>query len=138
MELSQRAGQLSIVSLMGRGTPVSVKLYPRAPNCQEGSAGWHQQSTALIELRVMSSRSLRSAQARKRVPSLPSASLGQDATLSFVVRGRSMFWIADCGLRRGMEHGAWSKARRARREVGRDRGQPLLEVGGALRLRLEA
>jgi hypothetical protein len=35
----------------------------------------------------MSSRSLRSAQARKRVPSLASPPLGQDASLSFVVIG---------------------------------------------------
>jgi hypothetical protein len=41
-----------------------------------------------LELRVMSSRSLRSAQARKRVPSLATPSLGQDATLSLIVRGR--------------------------------------------------
>jgi hypothetical protein len=53
-----------------------------------GEAGRKQQSSALIELRVMSSRSLRSAQARKRVPSLAAPSLGQDASLSFVVRGK--------------------------------------------------
>jgi hypothetical protein len=47
-----------------------------------------QVCSALIELRVMSSRSLRSAQARKRVPSLAAPSLGQDATLSFVVTDR--------------------------------------------------
>ena len=37
---------------------------------------------------VISSRSLRSAQARKRVPGLASPSLGHYATLSFIVRGR--------------------------------------------------
>ena len=31
MELSQRTGQLLIICLMGRGTPVTVNLYPRAP-----------------------------------------------------------------------------------------------------------
>jgi hypothetical protein len=36
----------------------------------------------------VSSRSLRSAQSRKRVPSLPSASLGQKASQSFVVNRR--------------------------------------------------
>ena len=30
MELSQRTGQLSIVSVMGRGTPVTVNLLPRS------------------------------------------------------------------------------------------------------------
>ena len=37
MELSQRTGRLSIVRVLGRGTPVAVNLYPRAPNCQEDS-----------------------------------------------------------------------------------------------------
>ena len=44
VELSQRTGQLLIVCLMGRGTPVTVNLYPHAPNCQERSADWHQQA----------------------------------------------------------------------------------------------
>ena len=39
-------------------------------------------------LYVISSRSLRSAQSRKRVPSLASPSLGHYAALSFIVRGR--------------------------------------------------
>jgi hypothetical protein len=50
---------------------------------------------------VISSRSLRSAQARKRVPGLASPSLGHYATLSFIVRGRGP---ENFGL--GIGHGA--------------------------------
>jgi hypothetical protein len=54
---------------------------------------------------------------------MPSASLSQYASLSFVVRGRGKLWIAD------WRYEMWEG-------IGQ-RAMPL-EVGGALRLRLEA
>ena len=90
---------------------------------------------------VISSRSLRSAQARKRVPSLASPSLGHYATLSLVVIGRGEiisdfgFGIADFGFIkeiRNQETGGRHEAESIGKRVGGWRSASL-EVGGKSR-----
>ena len=72
------------------------------------------QGARLKAIWVIYSRSLRSAQSRKRVPSLASPSLGHYAELSFIVRGIGQ--IGDLRYEMWDWHGAESIGHRVKRD----------------------